>query len=227
MKRAYFVTGIDTDAGKSIVTGVLARALSARGERVITQKFIQTGCDGLSEDIETHRRIMGIGLLPEDEDGTTCPIVFTYPASPHLAAAIDGRDIDLTLIGRSTEKLLQKYDTVLIEGARRAVRSAVGSIPDDRLRRRARPAGRSGHLAPAGQHQPHAAEPRSLPQPEHRSGGGRVQPVPARSRTDRPRHPDLPESLSRRPLPCRAMARGQRPLRADRPRPSLSGKKAS
>ena len=105
MKRAYFVTG------------VLARALSARGERVITQKFIQTGCDGLSEDIETHRRIMGIGLLPEDEDGTTCPIVFTYPASPHLAAAIDGRDIDLTLIGRSTEKLLQKYDTVLIEGA--------------------------------------------------------------------------------------------------------------
>ena len=103
MKRAYFVTGIDTDAGKSIVTGVLARALSARGERVITQKFIQTGCDGLSEDIETHRRIMGI--------------VFTYPASPHLAAAIDGRDIDLTLIGRSTEKLLQKYDTVLIEGA--------------------------------------------------------------------------------------------------------------
>ena len=117
MKRAYFVTGIDTDAGKSIVTGVLARALSARGERVITQKFIQTGCDGLSEDIETHRRIMGIGLLPEDEDGTTCPIVFTYPASPHLAAAIDGRDIDLTLIGRSTEKLLQKYDTVLIEGA--------------------------------------------------------------------------------------------------------------
>ena len=117
MKRAYFVTGIDTDAGKSIVTGVLAQALSARGERVITQKFIQTGCDGLSEDIETHRRIMGIGLLPEDEDGTTCPIVFTYPASPHLAAAIDGRDIDLTLIGRSTEKLLQKYDTVLIEGA--------------------------------------------------------------------------------------------------------------
>ena len=116
MKRAYFVTGIDTDAGKSIVTGVLARALSARGERVITQKFIQTGCDGLSEDIETHRRIMGIGLLPEDEDGTTCPIVFTYPASPHLAAAIDGRDIDLTLIGRSTEKLYvplsEAYQTI-------------------------------------------------------------------------------------------------------------------
>ena len=225
MKRAYFVTGIDTDAGKSIVTGVLARALSARGERVITQKFIQTGCDGLSEDIETHRRIMGIGLLPEDEDGTTCPIVFTYPASPHLAAAIDGRDIDLTLIGRSTEKLLQKYDTVLIEGAGGLYVPLLEAYQT------------IDYVAEHGLPVVLVTSPRLgsinhtllslLPQPEHRSGGGRVQPVPARSRTDRPRHPDLPESLSRRPLPCRAMARGQRPLRADRPRPSLSGKEAS
>lgn len=117
MKRVYFITGIDTDAGKSIVTGVLAREWTARGKRVITQKFIQTGCTGLSEDIETHRRIMGIGLLPEDLDGTTCPILFTYPASPHLAAAIDKRSIDLSLVGKSTEKLLNKYDTVLLEGA--------------------------------------------------------------------------------------------------------------
>lgn len=117
MKKVYFVTGIDTDAGKSIVTGVLAREWRARGERVITQKFIQTGCTGLSEDIETHRRIMGTGLLAEDRDGTTCPIIFTYPASPHLAAAIDRREIDLPLVGKSTEKLLQTYDTVLLEGA--------------------------------------------------------------------------------------------------------------
>ena len=111
MKKVYFVTGIDTDAGKSIVTGVLARDWAGRGRRVVTQKFIQTGCPGLSEDIETHRRIMGTGLLPEDLDGTTCPIVFTYPASPHLAAAIDSRRIDLSLIGKCTEKLLEKYLT--------------------------------------------------------------------------------------------------------------------
>ena len=56
-KNVYFITGIDTDAGKSIVTGVLARDMRARGERVITQKFIQTGNTGISEDIELHRRI--------------------------------------------------------------------------------------------------------------------------------------------------------------------------
>lgn len=59
-KNVYFITGIDTDAGKSIVTGVLARDMRARGERVITQKFIQTGNTSISEDIELHRRIMGI-----------------------------------------------------------------------------------------------------------------------------------------------------------------------
>lgn len=139
MKKVYFVTGIDTDAGKSIVTGTLAREWSARGLRVITQKFVQTGCRGLSEDIETHRRIMGCGLLPEDRDGTTCPVVFTYPASPHLAAVLDGREINLGLVAESTEKLLRKYDIVLLEGAGglfvplRGLYNTIDYIADHRL----------------------------------------------------------------------------------------------
>ena len=44
----YFISGIDTDAGKSIVTGVIARTLLKKGVKVITQKFIQTGCRGIS-----------------------------------------------------------------------------------------------------------------------------------------------------------------------------------
>lgn len=39
----YFISGIDTDAGKSIVTGVIARTLLQKGVHVITQKFIQIG----------------------------------------------------------------------------------------------------------------------------------------------------------------------------------------
>ena len=117
MEKVYFVTGIDTDAGKSIATGALARTWRAAGIRVITQKFVQTGCKNISEDIETHRRIMGIPLQPEDTDGTTCPLLYTYPCSPHLAARIDGRPIDLSRADHSTHQLLEHYDTVLIEGA--------------------------------------------------------------------------------------------------------------
>ncbi|MDE6370542.1 MAG: dethiobiotin synthase [Duncaniella sp.] len=117
MSEIYFITGIDTDAGKTFVTGHIARRLMEHGKRVITQKFIQTGNEGQSEDIEKHRAIMGTGMLPEDLDHTTAPIIFSYPASAQLAARIDGRDIDLNAIEKATDRLSERYDTVLIEGA--------------------------------------------------------------------------------------------------------------
>lgn len=113
----YFVSGIDTDAGKSIATGIIAATLRGKGRKVITQKFIQTGCKGESEDILTHRKIMGIPLQEADLDGTTCPYILTYPSSPHLAAEIDGVTIDKQVIHRATEKLCRHYDVVLLEGA--------------------------------------------------------------------------------------------------------------
>ncbi|MCD8184670.1 MAG: dethiobiotin synthase [Bacteroides sp.] len=114
----YFISGIDTDAGKSYCTAWLARQLSQNGQRVITQKFIQTGNVGHSEDIDLHRRIMGTGYLPEDREGLTMPEIFSYPCSPpHLAARIDRRPIDFDKIERATLELARRYDTVLVEGA--------------------------------------------------------------------------------------------------------------
>jgi dethiobiotin synthetase len=113
----YFISGIDTDTGKSIVTGLLARAMARRGARVITQKFIQTGCTGISEDILKHREIMGVGLQEEDREGITCPHVFTYPASPHLAAEMDGVTPDMQRITDATRRLAHHHDIVLLEGA--------------------------------------------------------------------------------------------------------------
>lgn len=117
MSQAYFISGIDTDAGKSYVTGYLASRLMKEGKRVVTQKFIQTGNVGFSEDIDLHRKIMDIGPLPEDTDHTTAPVIFSYPASAQLAARMDGREIDLDVIDRATATLLERYDVVLIEGA--------------------------------------------------------------------------------------------------------------
>lgn len=117
MSQAYFISGIDTDAGKSYVTGYLASRLMKEGKKVITQKFIQTGNTGFSEDIDLHRKIMGINMLPEDMNHTTAPVIFSYPASAQLAARIDGREIDLNVIDEATEKLKENYDIVLIEGA--------------------------------------------------------------------------------------------------------------
>lgn len=117
MSQAYFISGIDTDAGKSYVTGYLAARMMKDGKKVITQKFIQTGNTGFSEDIDLHRKLMGTGMLPEDLDHTTAPVIFSYPASAQLAARLDGREIDLDAIDSATARLKELYDIVLIEGA--------------------------------------------------------------------------------------------------------------
>ena len=115
--NVYFVSGIDTNIGKSYATGYLARKWNAAGIRTITQKLVQTGNEDVSEDIELHRRLMGTGWFPEDREKLTMPEIFSYPCSPHLAAEIDRRPIDFGKIERATETLSERYDAVLLEGA--------------------------------------------------------------------------------------------------------------
>lgn len=115
-KETIFVTGIDTDAGKSYATGWLANHIAAQGRSVMTQKLVQTGNDGRSEDIELHRRIMHRDMAQE-EYSLTAPMIFTYPSSPHLAAKIDGREVDINAIDAARKKLEGRYDTLLVEGA--------------------------------------------------------------------------------------------------------------
>ena len=84
---------------------------------MITQKLIQTGNHGISEDITVHRQIERRTLLPEDLDGTTCCLIYSYPCSPHMALAIDGREPEYDKATANTHRLEREYDKVLIEGA--------------------------------------------------------------------------------------------------------------
>lgn len=111
-----FVAGIDTGAGKTIATGLLARYLVKRGVSVITAKLAQTGCVGVSDDVALHRRLMGAKLLEEDKAGTTCPYVFSYPASPALSASLDNASIETGRIDGAVSALAKTCDMVLLEG---------------------------------------------------------------------------------------------------------------
>lgn len=113
---SFFIAGIDTDTGKTFATGLMAKYLLEQGKSVITQKFAQTGCKGISEDILMHREIMGISVQEVDSDGTTCPYVFDYPASPHLAAQMQNQVIDVEKINDCTSVLENKHDYLLLEG---------------------------------------------------------------------------------------------------------------
>ena len=115
--KVIFITGIDTSVGKTYATGVLARSMKALGRSVCTMKMVQTGCEGISEDIEMHRRLMGIPLTDEDRMGLTCPYLFKYPCSPHMAAAMEKNEIIPFTISMNIEQMQQHYNQILIEAA--------------------------------------------------------------------------------------------------------------
>jgi dethiobiotin synthetase len=117
MMKAVFVTGTDTGVGKTVVCGLLAGYLLDKGKNVITQKWIQTGCGNFSADIAEHLKFMGKkagdfkNLMPH-----IIPYVFALPASPHLAAAAEGKIIRADKIRRSFRKLSEKFEFVIVEG---------------------------------------------------------------------------------------------------------------
>ena len=115
--RTIAVGGIDTDVGKSYVTGLLASYLLQQGESVTTLKLVQTGCQGVSDDIQLHRRLMGQPLSEFDRAGTTCPYVFPFPASPSLAACMVGTTIEVATLDQSVSTLQAHYQWLLVEGA--------------------------------------------------------------------------------------------------------------
>jgi len=112
----YFITAIDTDAGKTIVTGLLAAYLKCKKADVITMKLAQTGCEQVSDDIAVHRRLMNVEISDEDRNGETCPYLFKFPASPHLAAEMEGKTIDCNRLLNAIHTIESRYNTVLVEG---------------------------------------------------------------------------------------------------------------
>ena len=120
-----FISGIDTDIGKTYATGMIAKALMQQGVNVITQKLVQTGVAinldngemNIADDIVTHRQLMGMAMQPCDNDNTTCPYRYEKPASPHLAAKLANTVLDPEIITKSTQQLQANYDVVLLEGA--------------------------------------------------------------------------------------------------------------
>jgi len=116
--KGVFVTGTGTGVGKSVVCGLLAGFLRSRGMRVTTQKWVETGVTDGPSDIDVHRRLMGgPGPPPEPSAADRCPYRFSLPASPHLAAAREGRRVDPAVIEAAYRRLAESHDLVLVEGA--------------------------------------------------------------------------------------------------------------
>ena len=92
--RGVFVTGTDTEVGKSVVAASICAALAARGERVAAFKPLVTGLDEepgeLGRDHELLASAANSGQTPDE----VAPYRFGPPVSPHLAAELAGVTIE-------------------------------------------------------------------------------------------------------------------------------------
>ncbi len=111
----FFITGTDTDIGKTITVGLLAKTAKELGKQVITQKLVQTGAKE-PIDLLVHRQMMGLPLDPPNLLRYTCPYLFSYPAAPKTAAGLEDKRIDLLVLKRALEELALRYEIVFIEG---------------------------------------------------------------------------------------------------------------
>ena len=115
----FFITGTDTEVGKTLVSGALILKMRAQGKKSVGFKPVVAGTyqdikgTVLNEDLETLR--IASNLNPGQLD--LCPYVLDMPAAPHLVAAGIGQELEITRIMQALAKVQSQSDVVVVEGA--------------------------------------------------------------------------------------------------------------
>ena len=114
---ACFVTGTDTEIGKTLVTSALLHALAGTGVRAAGMKPVAAGCeeiDGVlcNEDVDAIAAASNL-VLPRE---LTTPYLLHEPAAPHLVARAEGVEIDIERIAACYAEVARQADAVVVEG---------------------------------------------------------------------------------------------------------------
>lgn len=116
--RGVFLTGTDTEVGKTVVATALVRSLVQAGHRIAVMKPIAAGAEltpsGLQNSDAT--ALMAAANVPASYE-TVNPYCLELPASPHIAAANGGISIKLARIIQAFGLLTRSSDLVVVEGA--------------------------------------------------------------------------------------------------------------
>jgi dethiobiotin synthetase len=114
--RGLFVTGTDTEVGKTVVAAAVCASLAARGERVAAFKPVVTGMDEPAgdwpRDHELLASVASAGQSPQD----VAPLLFGPAVSPHLAAELAGTTIEPHALVRAAQGAGERADALVCEG---------------------------------------------------------------------------------------------------------------
>lgn len=119
--RGYFITGTDTDVGKTVITAGLLRMLRGRGLDAATMKPVQTGAESVNgrmvaPDLAVHHRAAE-WTPPDDDVALMAPYLYEPACSPHLAGRMAGSYPEIGRIVDAASELSERYAPLLIEGA--------------------------------------------------------------------------------------------------------------
>ena len=112
-----FVTGTDTEIGKTLVASALVHMQAQRGWRVAAMKPVAAGAewrDGrwCNEDVDALASCVSV-TLPQE---ITSPYIFQTPAAPHLAAFLEDKVIDSKHLLDCYRQVRAQADAVVVEG---------------------------------------------------------------------------------------------------------------
>ena len=114
---SLFVTGTDTEIGKTLVSAALLHGFAALGLRAAAMKPIAAGAferDGEwhNEDADQLDAAANVALPP----AIRTPFLLKEAAAPHIAAARENVSLDIARIVEAHQFAAQQADVVVVEG---------------------------------------------------------------------------------------------------------------
>ncbi len=119
MSKNLFITGTGTDVGKTYVTGLILKKLCKNGKNTAYYKAAMSGNDRRPDgslipgDALYVKTVSGIQQPLEE----MCPYIYEAAVSPHLAAKLEGRAVDMERVLQGFDALAGQYDYVTAEGS--------------------------------------------------------------------------------------------------------------
>lgn len=118
MTERFYVTGTDTEVGKTVASTALLQAARLLGRRAVGYKPVASGSEMTEEGLRNSdalalQRNSALPLRYEEVN----PYTFAEPTSPHIVSADEQRPIEASVLSAGLRALEAQADWVLVEGA--------------------------------------------------------------------------------------------------------------
>ncbi|WP_077530604.1 dethiobiotin synthase [Vreelandella utahensis] len=118
-RQSYFITGTDTDSGKTVVTAGLLRLAARNGLSTRAMKPLASGCEQTSEGLRNADALaLSQGMTESMPYESVNPVALEPAIAPHVAARDAGRRVSVErLAGFCRGAMMRPADLFLVEGA--------------------------------------------------------------------------------------------------------------